>query len=258
MGIYAGPANAWSNRTGSNRIDASTKVVVQSGLVLNLDAGASTSYPGSGTTWTDLSGNGNNGTLSGGTYNSVNGGSIVLNGGGDYIVMSNLAPYLSNKTQFSFSIFIKITSYGSSLGTLFSYGNYVDYGNDIMFFYYPADSTLNFQIDNGADGGASFAYTIGSWSKISVVYDGTQSSNATRLKVYLNGILQTLNFNTYTVPATTANVTASSSIGAYTSVGNTPNSVIGGNISTAQIYNRALSAAEISQNFNALRARFGI
>ena len=228
-------------------------------MVLALDAANTKSYPGSGTTWTDLSGRGNTGTLTNGpTYSSANGGSIVLDGADDYIVMSNLAPYLSNKTQFSFSIFIKITSYGSSLGTLFSYGNYVDYGNDIMFFYYPADSTLNFQIDNGADGGASFAYTIGSWSKISVVYDGTQSSNATRLKVYLNGILQTLNFNTYTVPATTANVTASSSIGAYTSVGNTPNSVIGGNISNTQIYNRALSAAEVSQNFNALRSRFSI
>ena len=55
MGIYAGPANAWSNFRDSNRIDASTKLAVQSGLVLNLDAGASTSYVGSGTTWTDLS-----------------------------------------------------------------------------------------------------------------------------------------------------------------------------------------------------------
>jgi hypothetical protein len=233
--------------------------VVTSGLVLNLDAGNTASYPGSGTTWTDISGRGNNGTLTNGpTYSSSNGGSIVLDGADDYIVMSNLAPYLSNKTQFSFSMFVKITSSGSSLGTLFSYGNYVDYGNDIMFFYYPADLTLNFQIDNGADGGAGFAYTIGSWSNISVVYDGTQSSNAARLKVYLNGILQTLNFNTYTVPATTANVTASSSIGAYTSVGNTPNSVIGGNIPQVLVYNRALSSTEISQNFNALRGRYGI
>ena len=45
MGIYAGPANQFSNRTDSNRIDATTKLAVQSGLVLNLDAGASTSYP---------------------------------------------------------------------------------------------------------------------------------------------------------------------------------------------------------------------
>ena len=51
---------------------------MQSGLVLNLDAGASTSYPGSGTTWTDLSGSGNTGTIANGTYTSANGGSLVF------------------------------------------------------------------------------------------------------------------------------------------------------------------------------------
>ena len=66
MGVYAGPSNAWSNSTDSNRIDASTKVIVQSGLVLHLDAGSSTSYSGSGTTWTDISGNVNTGTLKNG------------------------------------------------------------------------------------------------------------------------------------------------------------------------------------------------
>ena len=55
--------------------------IVDSGLVLALDAADRNSYPGSGTTWTDLSGRGNNGTLTNGpTYSSVNGGSIVLMG----------------------------------------------------------------------------------------------------------------------------------------------------------------------------------
>ena len=58
MGIYAGNTNSWWNLTGgtdSSRTYIATNKVVQSGLVLNLDAGASTSYVGSGTTWTDLS-----------------------------------------------------------------------------------------------------------------------------------------------------------------------------------------------------------
>ena len=82
MGVFSGPANAWSNSTDQNRIDASTKVIVQDGLVLNLDAGASTSYPGSGTTWTDLSGNGNDFTIdaSGFTHNSS--GYFSMAGGG--------------------------------------------------------------------------------------------------------------------------------------------------------------------------------
>lgn len=54
--------------------------IVRSGLVLNLDAAEPASYPGTGTTWYDLSGNGNNGTLvNGPTYNSANGGSNTQN-----------------------------------------------------------------------------------------------------------------------------------------------------------------------------------
>ena len=59
--------------------------LVMNGLVLCLDAGNSKSYPGTGTTWTDLSGNGNNGTLTNGpTYSSANGGSLVFDGTNDY------------------------------------------------------------------------------------------------------------------------------------------------------------------------------
>ena len=72
MGVFAGPE------------------VVEDGLVLALDAGNTKSYPGSGTTWTDLSGNGNNGTLTNGpTYSSSNGGSIVFDGVNDFVDISN-------------------------------------------------------------------------------------------------------------------------------------------------------------------------
>ena len=60
--------------------------IVQDGLVLNLDAGNANSYPGSGTTWSDLSGTGNNATLvNGPTYSSTDGGSIVFDGTNDYV-----------------------------------------------------------------------------------------------------------------------------------------------------------------------------
>jgi hypothetical protein len=59
------------------------------GALLYLDAGQSASYPGSGTTWTDLSGNGRNGTLtSGPAYTSADGGSIVFDGVNDYVQCS--------------------------------------------------------------------------------------------------------------------------------------------------------------------------
>ena len=61
MGVFAGIEPTWAAQTDVGRTHIATKGIVQSGLVLNLDAGVSSSYPGSGTTWTDLSGNGNDG-----------------------------------------------------------------------------------------------------------------------------------------------------------------------------------------------------
>ena len=70
--------------------------IVTNGLVLALDAGNTKSYPGSGTTWTDLSGGGNNGTLTNGVE-PVKQNSIVLDGSGDFLTLTNLnATYLSN------------------------------------------------------------------------------------------------------------------------------------------------------------------
>ena len=61
------------------------KIVTQ-GLVLALDAASNNSYPGSGTTWKDLSGNNNTGTLvNGPTFSSANGGTFILDGSNDYI-----------------------------------------------------------------------------------------------------------------------------------------------------------------------------
>jgi hypothetical protein len=59
--------------------------IVTNGLVLALDAADKNSYPGSGTTWRDMSGNNSNSTLTNSpTFNSANGGSIVFDGVDDY------------------------------------------------------------------------------------------------------------------------------------------------------------------------------
>ena len=96
MGLGHGNTPTWLNQTDSGRTWTSANRVVQSGLVLNLDAGASTSYPGSGTIWGDLSGIRNTGTLTNGpTYSSANGGSIVFDGVNDKVIVpqnSNLNP----------------------------------------------------------------------------------------------------------------------------------------------------------------------
>ena len=74
----------------SNPSRVANSTIVSSGLVLHLDAGNASSYPGSGTTLTDLSGSGNNGTLvNGPTYSSANGGSLSFDGVNDYVSVSN-------------------------------------------------------------------------------------------------------------------------------------------------------------------------
>ena len=242
MGVFAGPSNAWSNRTDANRLDASTKVVVQSGLVLNLDAGVSSSYGGSGTTWTDLSGRGNTGTLTNGpTYSSANGGSLTFDGSNDYI---NL-PYtlLSGTGNFTVSVWFKASG-ASIIGTLF--GNYP--AGNLEIFY-----------------GTRF---IGMWLNNSSTYLGTSPwtttlpefttnytqivalrKNISNTEFYINGVLVKTGSSSDTI----GNVN-NFRIGTNTNGGET----FSGIISQVSIYNRALSASEIQQNFNATRSRFSI
>jgi len=63
---------------------------VTDGLVLLLDVGNPKSYPGSGTTWYDLSGNGNDGTITNATFSTAGGGSMTFNGSGDYVSMGDV------------------------------------------------------------------------------------------------------------------------------------------------------------------------
>lgn len=113
------------------------------------------------------------------------------------------------------------------------------------------------QVNNGADGGAVASFTSTGWNSMSVVYDGTQTGNANRLKLYLNGILQTLTFGSYNVPSSTSNTSmVNSGIGAY-STGNW-NNFLNGSIGSSRLYTKSLSASEIQQNFNALKSRFGL
>jgi hypothetical protein len=88
------------------------KSIVTDGLVLSLDAGNANSYPGTGTNWADLSGNGLNGTLvNGPTYNSANLGSIVFDGTNDHVTVANNS-LLNPTTTISVAAYFNISSFG--------------------------------------------------------------------------------------------------------------------------------------------------
>jgi hypothetical protein len=217
------------------------------GLVLCLDAGNTKSYVGSGTTWTDLSGNGNTGTLTNGpTYSSANGGSIVFDGTNDYVTLSSsqIAPGTgaftwnfwakSTRTQQDYSILFSGTGSNSDYGVI-SLDKRV--GNGLAYY------ANGFRIQ---DADLSF---FGNWIYVSFIGNGGSNGSRT-LRLFKNGVqagsTYTFDYNfTSTTPYIGANHSAL-------------NECMGGNISTVSYYNRVLTATEIQQNFNAHRGRFGI
>ena len=115
--------------------------IVTDGLVLYLDAGNYLSYPGSGTTWTDLSSGGSNGTLTNGpTYSPDNAGSIVFDGVDDYAAVScNLSTFSS----LTVSIYTYIKSQANIQSRLFS--NRTSSGVGLAIWV--ATSTLNARLN---------------------------------------------------------------------------------------------------------------
>jgi hypothetical protein len=223
--------------------------VVTDGLVLALDAADVSSYPGSGTTWTDLSGNGNNGTLVNGV--GYSGGSLVFDGVNDYV---NLGDKFSiTQGTIDFWIKLNVTIDSSSTGI-----NYRPFGKSDMFEC-RFNNTTAFP-DAGPVGNMGFDFGISTGPLISnqttwlggtwynIVFNWNSSTNISNL--YVQSILD----NTSTAPSITGQ-TGNFSIGASRggSLG-----FMNGSISSFKIYNKALTASEIQQNFNALRGRFGI
>ena len=217
---------------------AYTGNIVRDGLVLLLDAAKKDSYPGSGTVWNDISGNGNNGTLTNGPlFNSDNNGNILFDGTNDYIPISTFNfPFESSAG--TLSGWAKTNTITGSYRWIVSYGNAASgqsrfigiNGSTYFFGGYANDIT-------------ALGVPLSTWFNMVGVYNGTQAM------LYVNGVL---------VSGPTAKswntVSNTAQLGRQTNALEYWN----GNISNVQIYNRALSVAEVSQNFNALRGRYGI
>ena len=221
------------------------------GLTLCLDAGNSKSYPGSGTTWTDLSGRGNTGTLTGGpTYNSANGGSIVFDGTNDYVLANNT----SLNSQFSTtSVSHFMWVYPTGAGVLVS-----ELGQTT-----PNVSWHDSNIEINASGAFSFStwhggltnkvvssnLSFNTWYYVGFAYDGTT------LTAYINGA--SIGTTTFSRQAPYNNGQQTHYALFATDGTNMGTGGYGvGRCAAFSVYNRALSAAEIQQNYNALKSRF--
>ena len=213
--------------------------VVTDGLVLALDAADRNSYPGSGTTWTDLSGNGNTGTLvNGPTYSSAYGGSIVFDGTNDYVATS-YAPTFNDFTIITWFICTGSTGqYQQTMDKNFVSGTWA--GN-------PSPSDINSWgggvIEPNPPYGRYITLPSNSWHMLTSRRQGTTHT------IFGDGITNTISGTVSSAPLSASNFIFGQGSGAF---------YLRGNIATTQIYNRALSAQEIQQNFNATRSRFGI
>jgi len=227
--------------------------IVTDGLVLALDAGNTKSYPGSGTTWTDLSGNGNNGTLTnmdGANLDSANGGSLTFDGTDEYIQLSTTTLLRASST---ISAWINIddftTGKPSGTGRVFIMNSSVTFTSMIAFYNggysFETDTNSNPHEIAGRTTGnvSSSAISAGSWFHFSLVFDSNTFYG------YVNGV--------QTGSAALSNDLTFNRIGYDTNRDNYP-AYMKGKISNFTVYNRALTASEIQQNFNATRSRFGI
>jgi len=215
--------------------------VVTTGLQLYLDAGNASSYPGSGTAWTDLSGNNRDGTLTNGpTYSGTNGGSIVFDGSNDYVQCSGSLTV----TAATFVTWIRRNgNQGAYDGILFSRGAVTtgmnfQVSNQLGYHWNDAGNTYNWQ--------SGLTIPDATWCMIAV------SVTSTAATAYL---CQTSGTTTAT---NTVNHSSSLLNDIKIAQDDAGSRFFNGNIAIAQLYNIALSAGEVSQNFEADRGRFGV
>ena len=216
---------------------------ITDGLVLALDAGNPKSYPGSGTTWTDLSGNGNNGTLTNGpTYSSDNGGVVVFDGVNDFI--NGVHNTQTNITgNITIECWFRLTNTRSDWVRIFGKGDSAN--RTVGLWYNQTSSTFLYQRYGSTNMSAQYSSTVSLNTWYHMV--GTSSGNSHIL--YLNNVQRA---------TSSSGTTFASSTDPYkVGYGNIHTYHIG-NVSNCRIYNRALTPQEIQQNFNATRSRFSI
>lgn len=221
--------------------------IVTDGLVLCLDAGNTKSYPGSGTTWTDLSGNGNNGTLVNGVgFDGGNGGALTFDGVNDYVNCGNSSVFnQSGGKSFTITCWALFNSATQNHNPIFNKA-----ATNGTWEY-----TLGLNISRGvswltSSNGTSWVgrgvgetISLSTWYYYSVGYDFTNQVS-----------FASINGKTIFTSSQTGiyNGSRAFEIGRH----NDPTTTMNGRISNLNFYNKALTAAEVQQNYNATKSRF--
>jgi hypothetical protein len=231
------------NTTG----DGSVTIIcfTNSGVLLNLDAGNTNSYGGTGTTWTDLSGNGLNGTLTNATHSSNNSGYFAFNGSNSSVQIANTTQ-LTNKATFSAWVYPnKFANSGNNNDAIITKHDQNSNNGFCLIFN---NAGFSYSVKPSSNAGAvanTYSSPINQWYYVTITMD---QSN---VLFYLNGSL--IQTNSVTTGWSFSNNVF------Y--LGYSPDNFWGrfsGNIGSVMVYNRVLTATEITNNFNTQKLRYGL
>ncbi len=206
--------------------------IVSTGLLVNVQAGNTSSYPGSGTTWTNLI-DGTGYTITSGTYSSANGGSIVFNGTSTFVAIGTP---LSSGTNYTLEAWVYATSVASS-------HNIISSSNNVFWI---AAGTLYGGVGGSYQLVSSANFPTNVWKHVVLTFNDTTNT----MTLYINGTAVNQNTN-----VTLSYIGETLRIGSHIS-GATPVSFWTGNIAQARVYNTALSAANVLTNFNATKGGY--
>tara|TARA_R110002050_G_scaffold273113_1_gene417044 strand:- start:35734 stop:37536 length:1803 start_codon:yes stop_codon:yes gene_type:complete len=226
--------------------------IITTGLVMYLDAGNEHSYTETGTTWMDLSGNDNHGTLQNGViYNSANNGSLVFDGVDDYFV-TDTGLDLSDTDKITIQIIIKYSSTPVSMILEHS----TDWNSNNAFGVLGGQPSGKMQFtDHNQDYNASHSTNTlndNNWHFFSVTVDRSQVANNQSI-IYVDGVLN------HTQTSLNADTSGNySSLPLYIGARAGSNYFFNGNIAQVLIYKRVLTAVEVQQNFNAVKLKYGL
>lgn len=212
---------------------------------------------GAGTKFNDLSGNSNNGTLlNNPVYSRLNNGYFIFDGVSNEVTTTT---QFTNPQTFSIGAWFKTSTASGTkiIGFENAQTGTSSSGYDRMI-YIGTDGKLYFAVYSSTVGGARYAispltYTDNNWHYVLATYGG----EGTTMRLYVDGE------SVATQSANSADTNYANGywrIGGYRLSGwtNAINGYFTGNISNAHVYNRGISATEVTQNFNALRGRYGI
>ena len=248
------PIDINGNILSSTSITGSTfsNSIITDGLIIHLDAGNKNSYLGTGTTWTDLSGNGYNATLINSVGYSSNSGGMLTFNGSTQVAQVNVNSFVRNNTSYTFSTFFYLTT--SNGGAPFCLMTTPNDSNNTDGFWQHLNLTnwlWRTEDSSGENGGNAEAPT-GFVS--STYYHLTVVVTTNSIKFYRNGNLISIISTTFSW----ANVRNDNTAYVFIGKGYEDDYYMTGNVGNFLMYNRVLNNAEILANYYGQKSRFGL